>query len=51
MASQTKLHPTQPRSGVTDFHVFEGRGHSSTIDSRWAEVAEGVLKWLAAEGS
>jgi pimeloyl-ACP methyl ester carboxylesterase len=34
----------------TDFHVFEGRGHSLTIDSGWKDVAEVVLDWFAAKG-
>lgn len=34
----------------TDFHVFEGRGHSLTIDSGWKDVAGVVLDWLAAKG-
>jgi pimeloyl-ACP methyl ester carboxylesterase len=35
---------------VTDFHVFEGRGHSLTIDGGWKDVAVVVLEWLAAMG-
>jgi pimeloyl-ACP methyl ester carboxylesterase len=35
---------------VTDFHVFEGRGHSLTIDGGWKDVAAVVLDWLAANG-
>jgi pimeloyl-ACP methyl ester carboxylesterase len=34
----------------TDFHVFDGRGHSLTIDNDWKEVAGVVLDWLAAKG-
>jgi pimeloyl-ACP methyl ester carboxylesterase len=34
----------------TSFHVFEGRGHSLTIDSGWKDVAGVVLEWLAAKG-
>jgi pimeloyl-ACP methyl ester carboxylesterase len=34
----------------TDFHVFEGRGHSLTIDSGWKDVAGVVLDWLATKG-
>jgi predicted esterase len=34
----------------TEFHVFEGKGHSLTIDSGWYEVAEVTLNWLAAKG-
>lgn len=36
--------------GETDFHEFEGRGHSLTIDSGWKEVADVALEWLAAKG-
>lgn len=32
---------------VTDFHEFEGRGHSLTIDGGWREVADVSLSWLA----
>lgn len=35
---------------VTDFHEFEGAGHSLTIDHRWREVADVALRWLAANG-
>jgi pimeloyl-ACP methyl ester carboxylesterase len=34
----------------TDFHAFEGRGHSLTIDNGWKDVAGVVLEWFAAEG-
>ena len=34
----------------TEFHVFEGKGHSLTIDSGWNEVAEVALSWLATKG-
>jgi esterase/lipase len=34
----------------TTFHVFEGRGHSLTIDNSWKEVADVVLKWLTVKG-
>ena len=34
----------------TEFHVFEGKGHSLTIDSGWQEVAEVALNWLASKG-
>lgn len=34
----------------TEFHVFEGKGHSLTIDNGWKEVAEVTLNWLAAKG-
>ncbi|GAB3443308.1 alpha/beta fold hydrolase [Phycicoccus ginsengisoli] len=31
---------------VTDLQTFPDRGHSLTIDSGWAEVAEACLRWL-----
>lgn len=31
---------------VTDLQTFPDRGHSLTIDSGWAEVAETCLRWL-----
>ena len=31
---------------VTDFREFPDRGHSLTVDSGWAEVADAVLAWL-----
>lgn len=33
---------------ITDFHEFEGRGHSLTIDHGWRDVADVSLSWLAA---
>lgn len=33
-------------AAITDLHVFEGKGHSLTIDHGWREVAEVVLDWL-----
>jgi pimeloyl-ACP methyl ester carboxylesterase len=35
---------------VTEFHVFDGAGHSLTVDHRWREVADIVLSWLADKG-
>ena len=32
---------------VTDFHEFEGRGHSLTIDHGWRDVADTTLSWMA----
>jgi pimeloyl-ACP methyl ester carboxylesterase len=32
---------------ITDFHEFEGRGHSLTIDRGWRDVADTSLAWLA----
>jgi pimeloyl-ACP methyl ester carboxylesterase len=34
----------------TELHVFEGRGHSLTIDSGWKDVAEVALAWLETKG-
>ena len=34
----------------TEFHPFEGRGHSLTIDSGWREVADVALDWLQRKG-
>ncbi|MEP6479396.1 MAG: alpha/beta hydrolase [Rhodoglobus sp.] len=36
-------------ASVTEYHEFEGRGHSLTIDSGWKDVAEVTLDWLAAQ--
>ena len=32
---------------ITDFHEFEGRGHSLTIDTGWRDVADTALSWMA----
>ena len=37
-------------SAVTDLREFRDRGHSLTIDSGWAEVADSVLGWLRERG-
>jgi len=37
-------------SGHTDLHLFEGRGHSLTIDHGWSDVAHVILKWLTQRG-
>lgn len=34
----------------TEFHVFDGRGHSLTIDNGWKNVADVTLTWLAGKG-
>ncbi|WP_291041291.1 alpha/beta hydrolase [Herbiconiux sp.] len=33
-------------SSITDYHEFEGRGHSLAIDSGWKDVADVTLDWL-----
>jgi esterase/lipase len=40
----------QRGSSDTELHVFEGKGHSLTIDGGWKEVAGVVLNWLAKKG-
>lgn len=34
----------------TEFHEFDGRGHSLTIDSGWRDVAEVALAWFEGKG-
>ncbi|MCU1657300.1 MAG: hypothetical protein JWO57_1956 [Pseudonocardiales bacterium] len=45
--STLKLYRKSP--AVTDYREFAGRGHSLTIDSGWAEIADAVLTWLKAQ--
>jgi len=40
----------QHGSADTELHVFEGIGHSLTIDRGWKEVADVVLDWLSKKG-
>lgn len=48
LVSTKATHRLYETSGaVTDFHEFEGRGHSLTIDHGWREVADVSLEWLA----
>lgn len=35
---------------LTELLEFPDRGHSLTIDSGWAEVADAALSWIAAQG-
>ena len=35
---------------VTDFHQFDGRGHSLTIDHGWQDVADVTLAWVTDRG-
>ncbi len=35
---------------VSDFKLFEGRGHSLIIDKGWKEIAEYALTWLKKNG-
>ncbi len=39
-----KLYADGP--SVTEYHEFEGRGHSLTLDSGWRDVAQVSLDWL-----
>ena len=34
----------------TVFHVFEGRGHSLSMDGGWKDVAEVTLAWFVTKG-
>jgi len=34
-------------TAVTELQQFQDRGHSLTIDSRWADVADAILTWLS----
>lgn len=36
-------------SSTTEYHEFEGRGHSLTIDSGWRDIADVTLEWLASK--
>jgi non-heme chloroperoxidase len=37
-------------AAVTEFREFPDRGHSLTVDSGWAEVAQAALDWLSKQG-
>ncbi len=37
-------------SVVSEFKLFEGRGHSLIVDSGWKEIAEYALAWLNKQG-
>ncbi len=45
-ASLKKYNP----SVITEFKLFEGRGHSLVVDHGWREVAEYILAWLNKNG-
>jgi pimeloyl-ACP methyl ester carboxylesterase len=34
----------------TELHLFEGKGHSLTMDTGWKDVAEVALAWLESKG-
>jgi hypothetical protein len=46
--STTGLYSKGPSD--TEFHEFEGRGHSLTIDNGWKDIAEISLKWFDSKG-
>lgn len=35
---------------ITDFHLFEGRGHSLIVDHGWKDIAGYSLQWLKKNG-
>jgi len=37
-------------SSVTEYHEYEGKGHSLTLDAGWTDVAADVLAWLDSKG-
>lgn len=37
-------------ASITEYHEYEGRGHSLTLDDGWKDVADDVLAWLAGQG-
>ena len=37
-------------SSVTEYHEYEGKGHSLTMDAGWRDVADDVLAWLESKG-
>ncbi|WP_062388970.1 alpha/beta hydrolase [Demequina iriomotensis] len=37
-------------ASTTEYHEYEGRGHSLTLDYGWKDVAEDVLAWLREQG-
>ncbi|GAB3389712.1 alpha/beta fold hydrolase [Humibacter soli] len=50
VVTRSTLKQYRDAMSVTELKQFEGRGHSLTIDHGWAEVADAVLEWLAAQG-
>jgi pimeloyl-ACP methyl ester carboxylesterase len=51
VTARAAYHLYRESGAVTDFHQFDGRGHSLTIDNGWREVADTVLAWLAQRGT
>jgi alpha-beta hydrolase superfamily lysophospholipase len=50
VVTRSTLKQYRDSMAVTELKQFEGRGHSLTIDHGWADVADAVLEWLAAQG-
>jgi pimeloyl-ACP methyl ester carboxylesterase len=48
--TQQAFHKYANGPSETDFHEFDGRGHSLTLDHGWKDVATVALNWLAAKG-
>ena len=48
--TQQAFHKYTGGPSETDFHEFDGRGHSLTLDHGWKDVATVALNWLAAKG-
>ena len=46
VVTRSTLKQYRDSTAVTELQQFEGRGHSLTIDSGWADVATAVLDWL-----
>ena len=42
--------PALPKISISEFKLFEGRGHSIAIDNGWKEIAEYSLTWLKKNG-
>jgi len=48
-AAVAKLYADNTAS-VTEYHEYEGKGHSLTLDAGWTDVAADVLSWFEAKG-
>ena len=44
-----RLYSKQPEAGPVELRIFEGRGHSLTMDHGWKDVADSALEWLQAQ--
>ena len=50
VVTRSTLKQYRDSTAVTELKLFEGRGHSLTVDSGWPEVANAVLGWLKSRG-